>query len=382
MARKVKYYSLREVKRRGKIDGRDWRWKPWRPFPGWPLWERKEPTPALDQQEPSEYEKQLLEDAEQNISRLLQEWHQKDKELHKRCANAEDNYKNIKESVNKENQEHIDAIKNYEKAREEYNSLPKPHWTGWQYWIPLILITSGEMLFNGLVFLIFGQSRFHTYIMALGLIVAIPVVTHFIGRSLRMEKKTPIREKMVIGAGVIFIAGLVILAVLRETFFEVNKIAETLGLQWSPNKFVLSFFIINLLFFTALLILAYESGPLDPEEHARLKDVLKEAKERLKNEAGDAQEAINAFIKAKEEFNKAHFERIHEFEIIKAKAEEERDIWISYIQAYRAANMKARRDGRKPKSFNRDLEELIKIPKELQTLDCGRCCYEKERGEE
>lgn len=72
MAKRVKYYrlSLREVKRQGKKDGRDWQWKPWRPLPsGWPFWESKEPDPPVNQKEPSQYEAKLISLAHKNLKK-------------------------------------------------------------------------------------------------------------------------------------------------------------------------------------------------------------------------------------------------------------------------------------------------------------------------
>ncbi|RMD59825.1 MAG: hypothetical protein D6828_00970 [Nitrospirae bacterium] len=129
---------------------------------------------------------------------------------------------------------------------------------------------------------------------------------------------------------------------------------------------------------TALLVIEYLSGYPDPEEYGRVKRELKNATKRLKTEAAEAEEAIKALTKAKVAFNEAHAKRIHKFENIQAKAEEERDKWVSAIQVYRVANMQARRENKRPKSFERDPEEFIKIPPALQALDCGNCCYEEE----
>jgi len=121
MAGKFYYYSIRRVKKRGKKDGRDWRWK-FFPFSK----EQKEPDPPLNQGEPSEFEKELLEAAEQNLSREAQRWAKLDEKLHKDCRDAEDRYNEAKKTLEKERKEHADSVVVYEKAQERFLNQPTP----------------------------------------------------------------------------------------------------------------------------------------------------------------------------------------------------------------------------------------------------------------
>jgi len=374
----IRYYSSRYVKKRGKQDGRDWRWifVP----PKWPFWEKKEPDPLLDQEEPTEFEKELLGGANENLSRILQGWSDIDKKLHKNCQDAEDKYRMAKAAVEKESSEHKKAIENYETAKAHFYNQPMPHLSNTLFWTLLLIITVAEMAFNALVFNVFGQSQSHTFIMAIGVMAAIPWLSDFIGKKLRMKNRSGTTIGMMIGAALVVLAGLIVIAVLREKFFEANKIVEALGIRWDMNSIILVFFIVNILLFAAIVVLAYEAGHKDPLKYKQAKRAFEDGAKKLKEEAADLEEAAEELANARIEFNKAHSERVHEFEKIKYKAEEERDIWIGLVQLYRSSNMVARRVKIKPKSFNKDLEGLIVIPNPLQKLDCNNCCYEEERS--
>ncbi|MBE0427710.1 MAG: hypothetical protein IBX72_13840 [Nitrospirae bacterium] len=375
MAREgIRYYTNRSVRKRGKQDGRDWVWGPFclsrKP---------KQSDPPNDQEEPTEFEKELLRGANENLSRISQKWSDIDKKLYKNCRDAEDKYKRAKSAVDRESGEHKVALENYETTKADFYKQPMTHMSKTLFWLLFVIITGAEFAFNALVFNVFGQSQIHTYLMAAGVIVGIPVFSDFIGRKLRMENKSKTTLGMMIGVALITVIGLAVIAILREKFFEAYKIVDALGIRWSANNIVFTFFIVNICLFGAIVVIAYEAGNKNPSEYKRAKRELEEAERKLEEEAGDLKEAAEELANARIEFNKAHSERIHEFEKIKYKAEEERDIWIGLVQLYRSSNMAARKEKTKPLSFYRDLEGLILIPESLQKLDCNSCCYEEER---
>ncbi len=95
----TRYYSNRQVKKRGKQDGRDWRWKFFPPK--WPFQESKQPDPSIDQEEAAEFEKELIRGANESLTYISQEWSDIDKELHENCKDAEDKYRMAKVAVKK-----------------------------------------------------------------------------------------------------------------------------------------------------------------------------------------------------------------------------------------------------------------------------------------
>jgi len=117
-----KYYTDRGVTKKGKQDGRPWKWRA-----GWPPWEPKDPIPPVDQKDLTEFEERLISDAERNLSSIAHKWSEKDDKLHHRCKNAADRYKNAKGSKNKEVPEQNEAIKKYQKAKKAFDSQQIPH---------------------------------------------------------------------------------------------------------------------------------------------------------------------------------------------------------------------------------------------------------------
>jgi hypothetical protein len=371
----MKYkYTYRKVKKRGKKDGRDWQWDPYFPFR-----RAKDPDPPIDQEEPTEYEKDMLRGANENLSRILHEWHEIDERLTKNCANAEDIYKSAKNAVDKESGEHKEAIENFQRAKEQFYALSMPAISAKLFWFLFIIIGISEFIFNGVVFLVLGQSKIETYLMVAGVVLALLWTAEILGRKLRIEKKSSLDIAIITALGLAGVGIFTVIAMLRGKFFEATRVAEAMGIQWDINSITLIFFIINLGLYVFMAVLGYEAGHKNPSEYRRLKRNFDEATRTLRNEAGDFEEAAEKLANAKIEFNKAHAEREHEFEKFKAEAEKERDIWMWLIQVYRSSNMEARRNKTKPISFKNDPEELVKIPGEFQKLDCGSCCYEEER---
>jgi hypothetical protein len=246
------------------------------------------------------------------------------------------------------------------------------------FWIFFLIITVAELAFNALVFNVFGQSRPQTFIMAIGVMVAMPWLSDFIGKKLRMKNKSKTTIVLMTGAALVVLAGLIVIVVLRENIFEANKVVEALDIRWDINSIVFALFIVNILLFAAIVVLAYQAGHKDPLKYKQTKREFEDGANKLKAEAADLEEAAEGLANARIEFNRTHSERVDEFEKIKYKAEEERDIWIELVQLYRTSNMVVRRDKTRPKSFLVELEWLILIPEILQNLDCNACCYEEE----
>ncbi len=373
-SKEISYYSDAVVQKRGKRDGRDWRWEPF-----WPFRKPKQSDPPIDQKEPTEYEKELVKCADENLNRILQNWSESEKRLHKNCLNAEDKYKHIDADVGRDREDHKDAVKEYEDAKATFYNQPLPAITATVFLILFCIITTAEASFNALVFAVFGQDQFHTYIMAIGVMFAIPWLSHFVGGKLRMEQKSNTTIGLMIVAAVVTFSGILVVAIAREKFFEANKIVETLGIKWDTNNIVLTFLVVNIVLFIAIVILSYEAGHKKPSEFKQARRGYEDAAKKLKQERGEIDQSVEALAEAKAVFNKAHTERTKEFEKVKYQAEEEKDKWAGLVQTYRAANMEARRDKAKPESFNTDLETQIKIPDILVKLECGNCCFNEER---
>lgn len=369
MAKGIKYYSLREVKRQGKRDGRDWQWKPWRPFPGWPLWETKEPDPPVAQKEPSQYESKLISIAHENLERIANDWAKEDEKLTEEYCNAKDKKEALESKIAKEYKEHKEAIENYEKAKRAFSEFP-PRWIPLGvYWLIFGLVILGEGLFNYYVFQLFGQTPTETFLMAGAIIVTVAFCSEVIGHNLKREKKEAL-ARFLNGLMVAVVAIVLVgIAILRETFLEATRTTGIFNIPLNPVIATIIFITFNLAFFIGLTYLSYTEARTNPEAYRKAKKAYKDALKNLKKEGEDVEKLAEELAEAVERFNKAHSAREHTFETYKHRSEEERDIWVSYVRAYRHANMSARRDKTLPESFKVDPETLIKIPDVFKTLD-------------
>ncbi|MDI6794534.1 MAG: hypothetical protein QME81_16980, partial [bacterium] len=314
--KKCRYVTEREVRKKGRQDGNP----SWKLRFGWPFWEFPPQIPSIDQNELTEYEEKLIGLAQENLSRITQEWAEEDKALYQSCRDAEDRYKRTEENKKKEVPEHKEASDRYEEAKEEFNKQPMPHISSAFGLFLIGIITVGECFFNALVFNIFGQSQIHTWIMAFGVMIAIPWCARFTGKTLRLKDKSATDIIiMVIGVSAV-IAVLAVIALLREKFLEAMKVSETMGIELEPSSMGLSFFVINLLFFVAMFTIEYEKAHKDPEAYKKAKKALKEAKKGVKKEGGEAKASVRGFEEAQREFNEAHSSRTHKFEEIKLSA--------------------------------------------------------------
>jgi len=377
-----KYYTERGVRKKGKYDGRSWRWR----F-GWPLREEKDPVPSSDN-ETSPFERQLIMDAEADLQRLVQTWKEMDKELYNKCVVAAERYKNAKdkfESAKKKKEKEVgeyeggedSALKQYIDVKKEFEEYPKPHLNSFIGFVLIVIMTIGEGFFNLLVFNIFGQSRLETLLMAIATMVAIPVCGYIVGKKLKLKTRKKSDIVLMIISSFIVIIGLGTLAFFREEFLKAVGVEKITGIKMSPFIMGLSFFIINLLIFIAIIAIEYERAFEDPDEYKRKKKALERAKEKLEKEKKEAIDAIEEFESAQKEVEEAREAlktainlRKNAFDRVKTKALERRKRWVSLILAYRDANLSVRKGGHRPAILmNKFDENDIKLPSELENLD-------------
>lgn len=368
-------YTVRAVKKRGKKDGSDKYWD----FTSWPFRKTKQTDPPLDQAEPTEYEEKLLQFSRENLKRLTQRWSSLDERMYKSCLDTEDQYHAAKAAIERESAEHREAIGKYEAAKARFFSFPVPHIPPTVYWFLFAVVTVGEVLFNTTVFSVLGQDTLETYLMVISLMVMIPFLSDFIGKKLRAERKSSTTVMLMSGAAAVVFAVLSALALAREKFFEASKVVEMLDIQWSSTSLMLTFFIVNVVLFVGMIVLAYEAAHKDPSAYKQARNEYEDAEKKLRKEAGDSEQAAQALAAARIAYNKAHTERKKQFEQHRYRAEEERDIWIGMVQTYRSSNMAARQEKAKPASFNVELAHLIEIPQPLTALECKKCRFEEVR---
>ncbi len=374
MARGIKYYSIREVKRQGKKDGRNWRWK-FMP-PSWPFWESKEPDPPVHQKEHSQYEAKLISIAHENLEKIGSEWAKEDEKLMPEYCNAKAEKERLEEKISTETNEHKDAILAHETTKRVFFNFP-PRWIPlFLYWLIFIAIGCGEGYFNYFVFQMFGEEEWKTYIMAGAIILLIPLAAEILGHSIKKEMKTNTDKSGILISLTIVILLLICLAVLREAFFEATQVK----IKMTPTSLALILIVFNLAIFFIMTFLSYLEARKNPEDYRKAKKAYHEALKNLKERGEDVEKIAEELAEAEEKFNNAHSKRESGFEGYSHLAEAERDSWVSYIRTYRHGNMSARKEKALPESFKVDPETLIKIPDALMNLD-WECPGDKEESE-
>lgn len=178
-----------------------------------------------------------------------------------------------------ESKEHKEAIDTFKKAKQELDKLPVPQISPALHWTLFGLITVAEVAFNGVVFRVLGQTQFHTWVMAIGLMVVLTIVIpDFIERKLRMENKSKTTIALVVIGALADLLALFVIALLREKFLEANNIVEILGIEWEADSIIITFFAVNIALFVGTIVLGYEAGHKNPIEYKKAKKHLKRRK--------------------------------------------------------------------------------------------------------
>lgn len=312
MAKGIKYYSMREAKKAGKIAGRNWEWKPWRPLPsGWPLWESKQPAPPITQKEHSQYEATLISIAHENLERICKKLSEEDEKLTQEYCSAKNDYERLKSKMDDEIEERKEAILSYEKAKTAFFNF-SPRWVPiWLYWFIFIAISCGEGVFNFKVFQIFGADTRETIAMAGAVIISIPVFSEILGHYLKKEEKLSM-DKLYIGLSVVIVVALLVfLAIFRETFF---KASPDIQIPMSPTKLAMILVVFNLTFFIALSFLSYAEARKNPEEYRKAKKAYFENSfnEAVHSRYADGFECVKEMFKDRIQPLKKENERIND----------------------------------------------------------------------
>lgn len=354
-------YTERKVKRQGKKDGRNWKWK-FFPFEKEP----KSPIPPDDQTEYADYEILLKEAAENDMQKIATAWEAKDEKLKINFCKAKNELESAEKELPKEKQEELIAYNEYKKAQDELLNLSAPTLSPFWMYFWLFVIGIGEFFLNSVVFQIFGQRMFETYLMALGLAVAIPILGHEFGKLLKQEKKRYKEYWIIVLIPIITLVVLFGLAILRAKFFEVAGIQEVLGLKISPTTGTLIFLFINIFLFFISAILSYAGSYPEHEEYKRRKKRYKYAWKNYKKESADVGKVQHRLVKAQKHYIKAKQKRKKVFEYFKGLLKEKKENYEHFVAVYRYQNISQR--GKRPPCFNNPILP-VQFPESLQNLD-------------
>jgi hypothetical protein len=367
----ARHYSKGRAAKRGKQDGTDYRWVFW-PFKR----DNKEADPPIDSQEPSQYQEELIARLNQRVSEIeYKKWSAVNEKLKEACQNCRSTYMDIKGRLKSAD---VQACEELRKAKEALVKFPMPSLSMTLYWIIFLFITACDMLFNSQVFNIFGESALQNAIMALGLIIAIPVLAQDAGRQVALGKHNKKNIFLMILEIVVVLAGLIAITIMYKKYLVGIKALESFGISISPEQLAFIFLLINLVLFTGLFVVAYESGHKDPLGYKMALKEVRAAEIELQKNAGINADLVKKFVEASYQWTKTHTDRRNVFESTQKKIQKEIAAWLGYIEIFQTENMRMRKNKTKPESFKVVHHVADFFPVAMQTLDCNGCQYEDE----
>jgi tetrahydromethanopterin S-methyltransferase subunit G len=336
------------VRRRGRRDGRAG-------------------IPALNDPEPSEYEKQLVSRGAQHMTQVVAAYAPKIRKLQ---AQLEAMIERLKDLTSR----FTDVMGRYNRRRQELGRDVIVHFVSKRaYRIIMVCIALGEFALNAQAFEVFQKPLFMTILMAASVGIGIPWLAHLCGIWIKQWPKPTLRTAIKLAICVLgTVGGLLAINTARIAHLEQAGLASASEARALQGAFLG----INLLVFLAATFLSYAAHEQD-QELDNLYEKVKELGRKIK--------AVESEISNLEGHLKGLRDRQRtDLDLIK-------HITMELIHLYRTENHLARKDGAKPKSFETEpqipepspvgdnyfrtlgdqIEHLRKMRREAQTAEIG-----------
>ena len=249
------------------------------------------------------------------------------------------------------NGKHKPLFKDYNRISRDYDthssrigrSEPNVELTRIKYYGLMLLFVLSEIPMNSLAFSVFGESQLFTWIMTIGVAVAIPWIAHAMG--ILLKRWTPPWWKNAISVGTLLfltIGGLVAIGYVRVQYLGDLSRTGAISSFGSSTVIGAAFVGLNLVILAAATLCSYFAHDTDPHlDHLH----------RRTNQLNKSMRAIEA--KYRKILTKQQ-QRLHR---IQQKTQE-------IIYYYRKINQRVRPDHEKPKSFEREHKLGVEFEKE------------------
>ena len=239
------------------------------------------------------------------------------------------------------NGKHKPLLKDYERISKDYDahaakierSEPSVELSRGKYYVLMTLFVLGEIPMNSLAFAVFGESQLFTWIMAVGVAVAIPWIAHALGILLKRGSEPWWKAGIGVGALLLLtISGLVAIGYVRVQYLGDLTTSGAVS-SFASSKFIGAAFVgLNLVILAAATLCSYFAHDTDPKlEHLH----------RRTNQLNKAMRAIEA------KHNKILTKQQQKINRIHQQAQE-------IIYYYRKINQRERPDHAKPVSFEQE----------------------------
>jgi len=249
------------------------------------------------------------------------------------------------------NGKHKPMLKEYERISKDYDahtkkierSEPNVDLTRGKYYVLMTLFILGEIPMNSLAFSVFGESQIFTWVMALGVAVAIPWIAHAVG--ILLKRGSVPWWKSGIGVATLLlltVGGLLAIGYVRVMYLgDLSSAGATAS--FSNSKFIGAAFVgLNLVILAAALLCSYFAHDKDP-----LLEHLHRKTNKINKKMRKIEAKHNEIVTSQEQ----EVNQIHQ------QAQEN-------IYYYRKINQRERPDHEKPKSFEREHELILDLEKE------------------
>ncbi len=171
------------------------------------------------------------------------------------------------------NGKHKPLLKEYERVSKDYEahskkierSEPSVELSRGKYYILMFLFVLGEVPMNSLAFSVFGESQIFTWIMALGVAVAIPWIAHAVGILIKRGSVPWWKNGIGVAALLLLtIGGLLAIGYVRVQYLgDLNTAGATSGFG-SSGVIGASFVGLNLVILAAATLCSYFAHDKDP----------------------------------------------------------------------------------------------------------------------
>jgi len=242
---------------------------------------------------------------------------------------------------------HKPLLKKYERISKDYDEHAKeigrtePHveLTRGKYYLLMLFMVFGEIPMNTIAFSVFRESQIFTWIMAIGVAVAIPWIAHAIG-ILHKRGSTPAWKNMIcVGALLaLTVGGLTAIGYVRTSYLNDMSATEGAAVSFANSSIMgVAFVGLNLVILAAAILCSYFAHDKDP---------LLQHQYRKTNGINKKMRAIEA------KHNKIVTEQEQKINRIHQQTQE--DIYL-----YRKENQRLRPDHGKPKSFEKEHKVIL-----------------------
>ena len=249
------------------------------------------------------------------------------------------------------NGKHKPLLKEYERISKDYDahskkierSEPSVELSRGKYYVLMFLFVLGEIPMNSLAFSVFGESQLFTWIMALGVAVAIPWIAHAVGILIKRGSVPWWKNGIGVAALLLLtISGLLAIGYVRVQYLGDLSTAGAVG-SFGSSQFIGAAFVgLNLVILAAATLCSYFAHDNDP---------LLEHLHRKTNQINKAMREIEA------KHNKIVTAQEQEVNRIHQQTQEN-------IYYYRKINQRERPDHAKPKSFEKEHEVILDYEKQ------------------